>query len=144
MLLVVLLLLSGSIIFGMKKCIDSKNKEIQRLEIEIEGYKLQIKISGEITKNERILYAKKKKLLEELYAIGNDINKLIDAVQADSSLKLPYPLFMKPLKRRDTRQLDSGQINQVWRYGGELKKPTDSEVEKKLRKIMLWIDGELS
>lgn len=76
-ILIICLLGCGTTIFFMKLSINSKNKKIEALELQIKGFKLQIDITNAIITNDRILYAKKKKLLEELFAIGNDVDKLV-------------------------------------------------------------------
>ena len=76
-ILIICLLGCGTTIFFMKLSINSKNKKIEALELQVKGFKLQIDITNAIITNDRILYAKKKKLLEELFIIGNDVDKLV-------------------------------------------------------------------
>ena len=87
----------------------------------------------------------------------HNINKLLDYLSAGQSLKLPTQLQMLPIKIQgvDTeRKLDSGKINQAWRYGGSLMKLSastsksttieDSLIEKHLMQISEWIRKELN
>ena len=46
--------------------------------MQIKGFQLQLEISNSIMMNDRVIYEKKKKLLQELFNIGNDIDKLVD------------------------------------------------------------------
>lgn len=83
---------------------------------------------------------------------SHNINKLLDALKAGHSLKLPSSISMKGSQQN--RNLNSGEINQMWRYGGESQntrnqdggfiKLTDEDLEKHLLKISNWIKGELS
>ena len=50
---------------------------------------------------------------------------------------------MKPLKNNQERELSSGEINQMWRYGGCCENIKDGELEKKLLDILSWIAQEL-
>ena len=79
----------------------------------------------------------------ELLEVRHDINKLLDKLAAGEKLKLPSQLSMKPLKNNQERELSSGEINQMWRYGGCCKNIEDSELEKKLLDILSWIAQEL-
>jgi HEPN domain-containing protein len=78
----------------------------------------------------------------------HDINKLLDSLSAGQSLKLPSQLSMAKIKSRngyDERKFTSGEINQMWRYGGccTSNSTTDTELENQLLKIVRWIEGEL-
>ncbi|WP_242022951.1 hypothetical protein [Pseudanabaena mucicola] len=88
----------------------------------------------------------------QIIEASHNINKLLDALKAGHSLKLPSSISMKGSQQN--RNLTSGEINQMWRYGGEaqntrnqnggLVKLTDEDLEKHLLKISTWIKGELS
>jgi len=58
---------------------------------------------------------------------------LIEDIQLNS-LKFPKK------RQRNTKISD---LNQIWRYGAEAKRPTDEELEQRLLKINGWIQGEL-
>lgn len=79
---------------------------------------------------------------------GHDINKLLDALRAGHNLKIPSAINMI-----SDRRVGSGEINQMWRYGGKvaniknqnggLVDSTDEDLEKCLLKISEWIKQEL-
>lgn len=77
-ILIICLVGCGATIFFMKLSINSKNKKIAALELQIKGFQLQLEISNSIMMNDRVIYEKKKKLLQELFNIGNDVDKLVD------------------------------------------------------------------
>jgi len=92
-------------------------------------------------------------LCDEIREAQHNINKLLDYLSAGQSLKLPPQLHMSSIKIQgmDTeRRLDSGKINQVWRYGGNLIKSSHSSekedelIEKHLIRISKWINQELN
>lgn len=88
---------------------------------------------------------------------GHDINKLIDALGAGHDLKISRKIIIKARGRgsnsRLDRSLNSVDINQMWRYGGEathtqngqgdLVGLSDEDLEKQLLKISVWIREEL-
>lgn len=74
--------------------------------------------------------------------LKHDLNKIMTKLCVGKALEIPKSLTLKPLTNR--RNAQSGDINQVWRYGGILEKPTDEELEKTLEKINDWIAGELT
>jgi len=88
------------------------------------------------------------KACTEIIESGHNINKLLDALTAGHSLKLPPEINMT-----SDRRLGSGEINQMWRYGGKvaniknqnggLVDSTDEDLEKCLLKISEWIKQEL-
>jgi hypothetical protein len=54
--------------------------------------------------------------------------------------------------KQEKRKLDSGQINQMWRYGGNVistitpkkeEQASDEDIENKLLVIAKWIAGEI-
>ncbi|MEA5509572.1 hypothetical protein VB715_07335 [Crocosphaera sp. UHCC 0190] len=73
----------------------------------------------------------------------HNINKLLDFLKAGKDLKLPNQLNMRPLKQNEERKFTAGDINQMWRYGGCSEDIKDDELEKKLIKILTWIEQEL-
>ena len=92
---------------------------------------------------------------DEIGEAQHDINKLLDALGAGKKLKLPNKLNIAPIKdksSKEERKLESGKINQMWRYGGVVKSKTldgksvnltDDDLEKYLIEISKWIDQEL-
>ncbi|MEI3651547.1 MAG: hypothetical protein V6D39_16535 [Dolichospermum lemmermannii FEM_B0920] len=103
-------------------------------------------------------WATRTDLCPEILACGHNINGLLDCVEAQGNLKLPEVRMEDiPDKRnnkknkKDKRKLNSGQINQMWRYGGnvisitqkEEKQVSDEYIENKLLLIDKWIEGEL-
>lgn len=93
---------------------------------------------------------------DEIGEAQHDINKLLDALGAGNQLKLPSQLNMAPIKdksSKDERKLESGKINQMWRYGGKIEETTDrdgtlikndADLEQYLIKISDWIKQELA
>jgi hypothetical protein len=93
---------------------------------------------------------------DEIGEAQHDINKLLDALGAGNQLKLPSQLNMAPIKdksSKDERKLESGKINQMWRYGGKIEETIDrdgtlikddADLEQYLIKISDWIKQELS
>ena len=93
---------------------------------------------------------------DEIGEAQHDINKLLDALGAGKKLKLPNQLNMAPIKdksSKEERKLESGKINQMWRYGGVVTnttldgksvKFTDDDLEKYLIEISNWIERELA
>lgn len=79
--------------------------------------------------------------------LRHDINRVIDRLHAGAHLKLPAQMTLPPLRGKEgqtvARNCSSGDINQVWRYGGDLAQPSDVEIEEKLEKINQWIDKEI-
>lgn len=70
----------------------------------------------------------------------HDINALLTALRAASDLQLPKGLLLS-----SSRKISSGQINQVWRYGGEFINQNGSKsIEKQLLMISEWIIQELN
>jgi hypothetical protein len=94
---------------------------------------------------------------EEIGESQHDINKLLDALGAGKALKLPNQFKMSEITDKNSkyeRKLDSGKINQMWRYGGKVTSMNDTngksvslnddDLEKYLIKISKWIEGELT
>jgi hypothetical protein len=93
---------------------------------------------------------------DEIGEAQHDINKLLDALGAGNKLKLPSQLNMTAIKdksSKDERKLESGKINQMWRYGGKIEETvdrdgtivkSDADLEQYLIKISDWIKQELA
>ncbi len=78
----------------------------------------------------------------------HDINKLLDSLSVDGRLRLPRTIQMCDLvdsrNNKEGRELKTGQINQMWRYGGRsVGAFNDDSLEKKLLLISEWIKREL-
>lgn len=92
----------------------------------------------------------------EISQAQHNINKLLDFLRAGHSLKLPNQFDMAAITnkgKRLERKVDSGTVNQMWRYGGKAIESidpsgktigiTDNLLEKHLIKISEWIEKEL-
>jgi hypothetical protein len=83
---------------------------------------------------------------------GHDINKLLDALRAGHTLKIPSIIVMQA-RNGNKRSLNSGEINQMWRYGGQVTHTqhqkgnllplSDKDLETLLIEISKWIKEEL-
>ena len=92
-------------------------------------------------------------LCTEISECKHNINKLLDCLGAGGSLNLPEIFIQKISDTRNNekaRKLNSGQINQMWRYGGKVvsivteeEQATDEDIEKKLIAISQWIQREI-
>lgn len=102
----------------------------------------------------------------EIADAQHNINQLLDALNVKQVLRLPKKLKIQEIKDRrnnqEDRQLDAGQVNQMWRYGGRLlsckkeskqhqkdenakfEKFDDECLERKLIEISKWIEEELA
>lgn len=88
-ILVILLALASITIFIQIKIIKSKNKTIEQQKLVIKGYEMQAKIRNTIEKMDVLTYAEKKKLLDELYSIGSDFDKLASFLNKLYSYRSP-------------------------------------------------------
>ncbi|MEH2162240.1 MAG: hypothetical protein V7K38_14640 [Nostoc sp.] len=89
----------------------------------------------------------------EIAECQHNINKLLDCLGAGGSLNLPEIFIGEVFDTRNNkeeRKLNSGQINQMWGYGGKVisivtqkQKANDEDIEKKLLGISKWIVGEI-
>lgn len=89
---------------------------------------------------------------QEIGAAQHDTNKLLDSLSVDGRLRLPRKIQMCDLldarNNKERRELKTGQINQMWRYGGRsvcdvTGAVTDDILENKLLQISEWIKREL-
>lgn len=81
-------------------------------------------------------------------SVEHDLNKLLDILRAGSNLQLPKGLNLPALKTAKKSELkrpcETGQVNQVWRYGGVLGAPSnDQALERALEEVHVWVTGEL-
>jgi hypothetical protein len=114
----------------------------------------------------KTMFMKKKKCprtdldsFRDIIECGHSINDLLDCVKAQGNLKLP-DIRMEDIpdkrnnkkNKQEKRKLDSGQINQMWRYGGNVistitpkkeEQASDEDIENKLLVIAKWIAGEI-
>lgn len=83
----------------------------------------------------------------EFSEFKHDLNKIMDYLRVGQNLRLNrINLNTLQGKQRTANNGDTvscGELNQVWRYGTQAKKPTDKELEAKLLAIQKWIEGEL-
>ena len=103
-----------------------------------------------------LMKRKRKKRTDDCAEISecqHNINKLLDCLGAGGSLNLPE-IFIQEISdtrnNKKPRKLNSGQINQMWRYGGQVvsivtepKKATDKDIETRLVTILKWIEREI-
>lgn len=79
--------------------------------------------------------------------LSHDINHLLEELKVGKDLHLSSMFSLNDIKisgKVTTRKSESLNLNQAWRYGGQLSAPSDDEMfEKKLRQIVSWIKGEL-
>ena len=92
--------------------------------------------------------AKRTDSCQEIGESQHNINKLLDVVHVNGQLRLPHKIQMYDLagsgNRKEKRELNAGQINQMWRYGGcSVGTETDCDLEEKMLKITEWIRREL-
>ncbi|MGR0481099.1 MAG: hypothetical protein ACTFAL_06745 [Candidatus Electronema sp. V4] len=92
--------------------------------------------------------AKRTDSCQEIGEYQHDINKLLDAVHVKGQLRLPRIIQMCGIScsrnSSKNRELNAGQINQMWRYGGSsFSTMTDAGIEEKLLQINEWIRSEL-
>lgn len=96
---------------------------------------------------------KRTDLCTEISECQHNINNLLDCLGAGGSLNLPE-IFIQEISdtrnNKKPRKLNSGQINQMWRYGGQVvsivteqKQATDEDIEKRLVTILNWIEREI-
>jgi hypothetical protein len=85
--------------------------------------------------------------VEEILSSKHDLNKLLDHLKAGSALRLPHQLQLTNIKiqgKEFERKCSSGEINQIWRYGGSsCKNHSDQQIEKALLEIVKWIQEQL-
>ncbi|WP_271254980.1 hypothetical protein [Pseudanabaena sp. Chao 1811] len=76
---------------------------------------------------------------------GHNINRLLDNLHVEQNLRLP-----NKIKIISRREVSVGEINQMWRYGGEAissnnaNDPTDRDLERYLLKISEWIKQDIN
>lgn len=77
----------------------------------------------------------------------HDLNGLMTELRMSREFFLPRNLMLAPLRRTDgtqhIRNADSGTLNQIWRYGGDLGNEQNELLEKTLEKICEWIAKEI-
>jgi hypothetical protein len=84
---------------------------------------------------------------QEISSAQHDINKLLDAVSVNGQLRLPRTKMCDMVgfgSSNEKRDVNAGQINQMWRYGGcSTGAANDVDLENKLLEITHWITREL-
>jgi hypothetical protein len=76
----------------------------------------------------------------------HDLNKLLDFLSAGQLLRLPNQFKMPPISingKNIERKINSGTINQMWRYGGKGEGLADQDLESRLIKIVNWIEQQI-
>jgi hypothetical protein len=85
--------------------------------------------------------------VEEILSSKHDLNKLLDHLKAGSALRLPRHIQLSNIRvqgKETERKVSSGEINQMWRYGGSSYKTySDQDIEKALLEIVKWIQEQL-
>lgn len=101
---------------------------------------------------------KRTDLYPDMIECKHNINRLLDSLGAGGNLSLPPEIYIKEIfdtrNNKEERKLNSGDINQIWRYGGKVIaivqpgkgkiQANDEDIEKKLLAISNWIAGELN
>lgn len=78
-------------------------------------------------------------------AESHDLNALLDRLRVKRSLDLHLESTIMLVTRQGEQQrnIHASALNQVWRYGCAASKPSDSELEQKLNRLVDWIEGRL-
>ncbi len=71
--------------------------------------------------------------------LGHNLNGMLECLRSD--IRLPGSIALTPLKPSNRqRNAQQSELNQVWRYGVELKDSSDRErLTQKLEKVCHWI-----
>lgn len=76
---------------------------------------------------------------------GHDLNEIIKDLMPGHTLNLlPNAVQLNAVSHGNIARaggLDA--IHQVWRYGGQLRNPTDEDIEARLENMVQWIAKEL-
>jgi hypothetical protein len=86
---------------------------------------------------------------EQFTEAQHNLNHLLDFLGVNSSLRLPKQIKMSTISKNLERKFTSGEINQMWRYGGKCQGTDhqniqqDQDIEKKLVELCQWIEQEL-
>lgn len=80
--------------------------------------------------------------------VKHDLNKMLDTLKAGKEVLLPVDLTLPSVnganRQTISRRCGSGQVNEVWRYGGKLDQPHDDvALESALELIFEWLKGVL-
>ena len=80
--------------------------------------------------------------------VQHDLNKMIDLLRLGKERLLPSEILLPDLKLSGgqflPRKHSSGELNQAWRYGGNLSAPhSDKIFEAALETLNTWIEKEL-
>ena len=108
-------------------------------------YSIECGLKAALMKDQSVNYTQE---CDQVRQCSHNINKLLDALRAGHNLKISSKIVMQA-KNGSERSLNSGEINQMWRYGGEathtqngqgnLVDLSDEDLEKQLLKISIWI-----
>lgn len=123
------------------------NKEASEVESRSNAHRLLLFYAVECGLKAVILKRKDKNLTAhcpDLLEAGHNVNRLLDYLGAGKSLKLPEQIIMSSIRKNQERKLTTGEINQMWRYGGCGYNINDQQLEEQLIKISQWITQELA
>jgi len=82
---------------------------------------------------------------DELKNIFHDINKILDDLGGNEfKVRLMSNINLEENALLPTRRsMASKQLNELWRYGGTLRNPTQQELAARLETIAQWVQQEL-
>lgn len=77
----------------------------------------------------------------------HDLNHVMDRLSMGTTYRLPTSLSLSNITLNKTsviRKCECRDLNQVWRYGGQLTPPSDDfQLEQALKQVNIWIAKEL-
>lgn len=75
---------------------------------------------------------------------GHNLNKAMSELRFNDSLHLPKKMSLSDINQNQSRQLECGKLNEVWRYGASLTGTySDQDLEAKLENVITKIKGEI-
>lgn len=78
---------------------------------------------------------------DEMNSYKHNINAILKNLRTGEGLLLPQDVQVKTSTEHPPRKINTGEINQAWRYGCDLE--TGKDIEEQLQKIINWIKIEL-
>lgn len=77
----------------------------------------------------------------------HDLNRVMDKLSMGTTYRLPTSLSLSNIMLNSNpvvRRCECRDLNQVWRYGGQLMPPSDDiQLEQALKQVNIWIAKEL-
>ena len=74
------------------------------------------------------------------YGFEHNINKILNHLRCGKQLRLPANISLYTNNPNAQRDTDQSSLNQVWRYGVNIKRPEDhTHITKTLESICNWI-----